>query len=187
MRLLVDQDAVIASWGDEFDDRLDSFGAGAANIPRTRDQQQWDLNAGRTEPEKRIIKKIMTEPGFYRRLKPISGAKQALKSALAAGHDVRIVSSPYISNPTCASDKIDWVVRHYGSQWASRLILTNDKTVVHGDFLIDDKPEVVGSMTPSWRHIVFGDYEYNQHVDGLRLRYWVDDFLGLLSELEEYL
>lgn len=187
MRLLVDMDAVIAHWGPEFDRCLDAFGADAAGIPRTANQEVWDLEAGRTDGEKAIIRQIMREPGFYTRLKPITGAKEALKSALAAGHDVRIVSSPFISNPTCASDKLAWITKHYGSHWASRLVLTNDKTVVHGDFLIDDKPEITGSMEPTWRHVIFGDYEYNQHANGLRMRWWIDDFVGYLNEMEEYL
>ena len=172
MRLLVDMDAVIAHWGAEFDRCLDVVGPLASGIPRTKDQQQWNLNEGRTAGEKIIIERIMTDPGFYTRLEPIEGAKQALKAAVKEGHDVRIVSAPYISNPTCASDKIDWIVRHYGSRWASRLILTNDKTVVHGDFLIDDKPTITGSMEPTWRHVVFGDYAYNKHVPGLRITAW---------------
>jgi 5'-nucleotidase len=181
MRLLVDMDAVIAHWGDWFDTWLDTYREAAANIPRTKDQQQWDLNHGRTADEKRIIKEIMTAPGFYRNIKPIPGAKQALKAALKAGHDVRIVSSPYISNPTCASDKIDWIVRHYGSRWASRLVLTNDKTVVRGDFLIDDKPEITGAMEPTWEHVVFGDYAYNRHVPGLRISAWSEHSIPTLE------
>lgn len=187
MRLLVDMDAVIAHWGAEFDRELDLAGPAAASIPRTADQPEWNLEAGRTDEERAIIRRIMREPGFYSRLAPIDGAKEALKSALAMGHDVRIVSSPFISNPTCASDKLDWIVRHYGSHWASRLVLTNDKTLVRGDFLIDDKPEITGSMEPTWRHVVFGDYEYNQHAYGLRLRWWIGDFVDYLNELEEYL
>lgn len=184
MRLLVDQDAVIAHWGAEFDRRLDSYGVGAAGIPRTKDQVQWDLNAGRTESEQRIIAQIMTEPGFYSRLEPIPGAREALKAALKAGHDVRIVSSPYISNPTCASDKLDWITRHYGSHWASRLVLTNDKTIVHGDFLIDDKPEITGSMKPSWRHVVFGDYAYNRHSSqSIRLSFWNESTIPDLEKI----
>jgi 5'-nucleotidase len=165
-------DGVIADWGPEFDRCLDAVGEAAAGIPRTANQEQWNLNEGRTAAERKIIEQVMTEPGFYRRLEPIAGAKEALKAAVKAGHDVRIVSAPYISNPTCASDKIDWIVRHYGSHWASRLILTNDKTVVNGDFLIDDKPEITGSMMPTWEHVVFGDYAYNRHVPGLRISQW---------------
>ncbi|MBT2484761.1 MULTISPECIES: 5' nucleotidase, NT5C type [unclassified Microbacterium] len=175
MRILVDMDAVIAHWGDEFDRCLDLAGDAAANIPRTAFQAQWDLTFGRTDAEKVLIEQIMTKPGFYSRLEPIPGAREALKAAVKAGHDVRIVSSPYISNPTCASDKLAWIMRHYGSHWASRLVLTNDKTIVHGDFLIDDKPKISGSMEPTWKHIVFGDYAYNRHVtDRARLHDWAE-------------
>lgn len=184
MRLLVDMDAVIAHWGAEFDKCLNVFGPVADGIPRTAHQQQWNLNEGRTAAERKIIEQVMIEPGFYRRLELIPGAKQALKAALKAavkaGHDVRIVSSPYISNPTCASDKLDWIARHYGSQWASRLILTNDKTVVHGDILVDDKPEVTGSMEPTWMHVLFGDYAYNRAVAGPRITEWSPETLDKL-------
>lgn len=172
-RILVDMDAVIAAWGDEFDQCLDCYGSEAAGIPRTKDQQQWNLKAGRTEREKAIIDQIMAEPHFYRDLQPIEGAKQALKSALAAGHDVRIVSTPDTSNPTCASDKLDWLVRHHGAEWAKRLILTADKTVIHGDILVDDKPIITGDMEPTWTHVVFGDYAYNRtSAAPIRMRSW---------------
>lgn len=183
MRLLVDMDAVIAHWGAEFDRSLDRIGVGTAGIPRTANQESWDLNKGRTPAEKKIIQQVMTEPGFYQRLEPITGAITALKRALKDGHDVRIVSAPYISNPTCASDKVDWIVRFYGSHWASRLILTNDKTVVHGDFLIDDKPEITGSMEPTWRHVVFGDYPYNRWNPGLRVKRWSSEVIPWLEGL----
>ncbi len=180
MRLLVDMDAVIAHWGAEYDRMLDLAGAAGAAIPRTENQEHWNLHTGRTEIEQGIIRLIMQEPGFYRRLEPIPGAKQALKAALKAGHDVRIVSSPFISNPTCASDKLDWIVRHYGSHWASRVVLTSDKTVVHGDILVDDKPEITGSMEPTWTHVLFGDYAYNRAATGPRITEWSPETLDKL-------
>lgn len=184
MRILVDQDDVIASWGPQFDRMLDTYGEAAAGIPRSSGQTNWNLNAGRTKAEKEIIEEIMVSDGFYRHLEPIAGAKSALKAALKAGHDVRIVSAPYISNPTCASDKMGWIVRYYGSHWGSRLVLTNDKTVVHGDLLIDDRPEISGSMTPTWQHVVFGNYAYNRHItDRHRLVDW-KGFNDLISKLE---
>ena len=184
MRILVDMDAVIAHWGDEFDRCLDGHGDAAIGIPRTAAQQDWDLNLGRTPAEREIIKTIMQEPGFYTRLRPIRGAKQALKAAVRAGHDVRIVSAPYISNPTCASDKIAWIVKHYGSHWASRLVLTNDKTIIHGDVLIDDKPVITGSMEPTWKHVIFGEYTYNQTSTAPhRLTAWTPGAIESLEEL----
>jgi 5'-nucleotidase len=172
MRILVDMDGVIADWGRAYGESLDLFGEEAANIPRHHEQTTFDLRAGRTDREKAIIGAVMIEPGFYSRLEPIPGAKAALKEMLKEGHDVRIVTSPWVSNPTCASDKLNWVVKHYGSHWASRVVITTDKTLVRGDVLIDDKPSVTGVDDPQWTHILF-DQPYNQDVNGrLRIRTW---------------
>ena len=149
-RILVDMDGVIADWGHAYGESLDMFGEDAANIPRHKDQRGFDLHAGRTDRERALIDAVMIEPGFYSRLRPIPGAKEALKGMVKAGHDVRIVTSPWVSNPTCASDKLNWVVKHYGSHWGPRVIITADKTLVRGDILIDDKPEIHGAAEPEW-------------------------------------
>lgn len=172
MRILVDLDGVLANWGAEYDRLLDLFDEAAAGIPRTANQVQWDLGHGRTAAEREIIHAVMTKPGFYRWLEPIRGAKEALNWAVEAGHDVRIVSTPDARNPTCASDKLAWVTQHYGVEWTKRLILTADKTVIHGDILIDDKSEITGSMEPTWEHVVFGDYAYNRKADRARMVAW---------------
>ncbi len=113
----------------------------------------------------------MVEPGFYARLQPIPGAKKALREIRDAGHDVWIVTSPWVSNPTCASDKLYWVAKKYGSHWASRVILTKDTTLVDGDYLINDKPEIKGSREPSWEHVLF-DQPYNRDVPKRRISNW---------------
>lgn len=170
-RILVDMDGVIADWGHAYGESLDLFGDEAANIPRHKDQRSFDLHAGRTDREKAIIGAVMIEPGFYSRLRPVKGAKEALKAMVEAGHDVRIVTSPWVSNPTCASDKLNWVVKHYGSHWGPRVIITADKTLVRGDILIDDKPEIHGDMEPEWEHVLF-DQPYNRDVHKRRMIDW---------------
>jgi 5'-nucleotidase len=165
-------DGVIADWGRAFNESMDLFGEQAAGIPRHEQQTTFDLHAGRTGRERAIIAAVMDEEGFYARLVPIPGAEQALKAMVKAGHDVRIVTSPWISNPTCASDKFNWVAKHYGSHWAARVILTADKTLVVGDFLIDDKPVIRGVAVPQWEHIIF-EQPYNLEVrDRRRLVDW---------------
>lgn len=174
MRVLVDMDGVIADWGHAYGESLDRYGAEGAGIPRHAEQRSFNLNEGRTEDEKVIIAAVMAEEGFYQRLRPIPGAKTALKAMAKAGHDVRICTSPWVSNPTCASDKLNWVAKHYGSHWAQRVIITTDKTLVHGDVLIDDKPNITGSTTPTWEHVLFTQ-PYNVGItDRRRLDRWAD-------------
>jgi len=171
MRILIDQDGVIADWGHAYGEALARYGDAAAAIPRHADQRSFNLNEGRTPAERAIIAAVMVEPGFYSNLRPIPGARSALRAMLKAGHDVRIVTSPWISNPTCASDKLNWVAKHYGDHWAQRVIITTDKTLVHGDCLVDDKPEVKGDLEPTWEHVLF-DQPYNRDVRKPRIREW---------------
>lgn len=48
------------------------------------------------------------------------------------------------------------------------MIVTKDKTLVHGDLLIDDKPRVTGTRSPAWQHVLY-DQPYNRHVDAQRM------------------
>lgn len=171
MRILVDQDGVIADWGGSgWNVGLDAYGEAAINIPRHADQRTFDLSHERTPDELQIIAEVMNNMD-YGALEPIRGAKTALRAMLRAGHDVRIVTSPWPSNPRCASAKIDWMVRHFGREWARRMVITMDKTLVRGDVLIDDKPEVKGDMVPEWEHIIFTQ-PYNTDRPNRRINRW---------------
>ena len=39
----------------------------------------------------------------------------------------------------CPAVEYAWVSEHLGAEWMKRLIITCDKTLIHGDLLIDDK------------------------------------------------
>lgn len=166
MRILVDQDGTIAEWGLGWNYHLSLYGEAAAGIPRHRDQRTFDLHAGRTAEEMSIIAEVM-DTLDYGSLRGIRGARTALRAMVRAGHDVRIVTTPWPTNVMCASDKIAWVIRRYGREWAKRVILTHDKTLIRGDILIDDKPQITGAMEPEWEHVYFTQ-PYNENETGKR-------------------
>lgn len=171
MIILVDMDDVVADWKSEYNRLLDIEDPNN-EIPRTPAQRTFDLFYKRSEKHQETILRVMNTSGFYRNLKPIDGAKQALNDMVASGHTVYLVSSPFPSNPTCASDKFDWVEDNYGPEWTKKLILTMDKTAVAGDVLIDDKPHIEGQLNPSWDHIVY-DQLWNRKVKNkLRMLDW---------------
>lgn len=171
MRIICDLDGVIANWGKQWDRYLDDI-TGTERIPRHHQQTTFDLKAGLDDDERKIVDDVMATPGFYADLEPINGAIEGLHYLDALGHDVTICTSPWIANPTCASDKLAWVRYHLGDDWAKRTVITFDKTIVRADFLIDDKPEVSGVMAPEWEHIVY-DQGYNRgELDKRRLMDW---------------
>lgn len=170
---LVDMDGVLADWGAAYDQGLDGYGIAAANIPRHADQRSFDLFSGLSENEARLVREVMAYLDYYA-LKPLPGAVNAVRSMLEYGHEVMICTSPWLSNADCIPDKIDWVLDHLGSGWEDRIIITKDKTIMLGDVLIDDKPNITGHATPTWTQVIF-DQPYNQERQDLpRLLTWDD-------------
>lgn len=115
-----------------------------------------------------IIEEITLRKGFYRNLEPIPGGREALEYLLSLGHDVRICTAPKRDYQNCVLEKMEWIEEHLGRTWTERTIITRDKTLVHGDILVDDKPNITGSRAPAWMQ-VFYDQPYNRAHNKPRL------------------
>lgn len=128
----------------------------------------WQNEEAFPKEHRDMIEAIALEPGFFENLKPIPGAIEAVRALAAAGHDVRICTSPKKIHTYCVPEKYNWIKEHLGQEFVERTIMTRDKTLTQGDILIDDKPVVTGSGQPRWEHIIF-DQPYNKHVSNRRL------------------
>lgn len=113
-------------------------------------------NSLKSDDDKSKLKALFVEAGFFRDMAPIPGAVAALHEMVELGFNVRLCSAPLSNSPACLAEKAAWVQQHLGPRWIDRLILTRDKTLVHGDMLIDDAPIAKGdSRIPSWQHVYF--------------------------------
>lgn len=114
------------------------------------------------------VEQIMTAQGFYRDLPVIPGALEAIRALQALGHQIAICTSPHSANRFCVQEKLEWVEEHLGSDFVRKVIIAKDKTLVHGDVLIDDRPEVTGICQPTWQHVLY-DQPYNRLSTAPRL------------------
>lgn len=48
------------------------------------------------------------------------------------------------SHLLCVYVQYAWVEKHLGHEFLEQVILTRDKTLITGDILIDDKPDILG-------------------------------------------
>jgi len=76
--------------------------------------------------------------GFFRNLKPISGAIQAVQ-LLRSKFDIYILTSSSIKNPLCYTEKMLWIQDNFDDEMVKRLIISKHKHLNKGDFLIDDR------------------------------------------------
>jgi len=131
------------------------------------------------EELKALVDEIYWEPGFFRDMEIVPGATEALAEMRAMGFDVFLCSSPLRRYRHCVLEKYEWVEMNLGSEWTQRVILTRDKTLVQGDFLIDDKPNITGvEANPAWEHILY-DRPYNRGINKRRVTWanWKDALL----------
>lgn len=77
-------------------------------------------------------------PGLFANPEPIQGAVDAFKR-LCNKYDVYILSTAPWGNPSAWSDKRLWVERYLGKDAYKRLILSHNKHLCAGDYLIDDR------------------------------------------------
>jgi len=163
--VLIDMDGVLA----DFEGRVVE-GLAQRGYEPLEPSRRVSFKMGDDYPERvrSTIYEICRSPGFFRSLKPIEGAVESVHEIEAAGYHVAICTSPLTSSPTGMQEKHEWASEHLGDEYRSRIVITKDKTLVHGRWLIDDRPEVEGMHQPSWEHILF-DQPYNR-TDATRRR-----------------
>jgi 5'-nucleotidase len=178
--LLVDMDGVIADFETEFYERWrrrypDEY------IVEPDARRGWNMELQYPEHLRTQVRDVYMEPGFFSSLKPVAGALEALNVAAAAGFDVRVCTAPMKHHRTCAQEKIGWLHDHLGSDFAHRAIITRDKTLIHGLFLLDDRQIIEGvNQRPTWRHIIFDTIYNREPVLAHEKRWTWEDFRGFV-------
>lgn len=169
MIVLVDMDGVIAdveegfynSWRNRYPERI---GIPPKDRTTHKPQDQYPKEYFRE------VRALFEEKGFYSGVPEVEGAGLALREMSTSGLDVYICSSP-LSEYSFVAEKYFWIGSHLGEEWMRRTILVKDKTLVRGDVLIDDKPQVSGFLEPTWEHVLY-DQPYNRGVVGKRRLTW---------------
>ena len=81
---------------------------------------------------------LFSHPTAYKDLEPIEGAIDAFHK-LNSKYEVYILSTPAWSNPASYTEKRLWVEKHLGPPSKKKLILSHNKGLLIGDYLVDDR------------------------------------------------
>lgn len=96
--------------------------------------------------------------GYFTNLPLIDGAVESLQ-VLSEHYELYFLSTPQWSNPLCWMEKRIWVEDNFGELMFKRLILTHNKGLLKGHFLIDDRT-AHGVDTFEGEHIHFGTEKF---------------------------
>ena len=170
MIILVDMDGVLADFEGGFLKKWQEEYPGEFSVP-IAERKHFYISQDYPEEFKSKIYRIYGQPEFFLGLSPVAGAVAGVQEMVSAGHDVRICSAPITEYRYCVAEKYEWIERHLGFDFTKRVILTKDKTLVRGDYLIDDRPEIKGAYAPEWKQVLF-DAPYNRAVSGIPRMTW---------------
>ncbi len=170
MIILIDMDDVLADFDREFLNVWKKKYPGKFYIPlekRSLFYMKDQYPPGVWE----LVREVYTSPGFIRSLPAVPGGAEAINELSERGFDVFICTSPLSNYENCVLEKYEWVDEHLGRDWTEKLILTRDKTLIKGEILLDDRPEVKGAAAPEWEHVLF-DRPYNRNIKSKRRLTW---------------
>ena len=115
------------------------------------------------------------EYGFYASFTPMSGAVEAVKWLLKSEvFDPYILTAPSVMNPMSYTEKRVWVEQHLGMEMVERLIISPNKSLLKGDYLIDDNISGRGQEGFEGQIFQFGSSEF-------------PDWASVLMRLTKYL
>jgi len=97
-------------------------------------------------------------PGLFSLMHPLDGAIEAYVT-LSNRYDSYILSTAPWGNISAWSDKAAWVQTHLGEAAKKRLILSHNKHLNMGDYLIDDRT-ANGAGKFTGEHIHFGTEKF---------------------------
>lgn len=115
---------------------------------------------------------IMYNKGFFRGLPPLEGAIESVKKLInCSKYDVYIATRPVAKSPCSYSEKVEWI-REYIPELLEKIVMTQNKGLLIGDYLIDD--------TMSYGSVFDGEFiHFKRHIDSKTM--WnriIDDLIG---------
>ena len=117
---------------------------------------QSGINRITKEEKKQYEGHLDDVPGIFSLMDPIPGAIEAIHQ-LARHFELYILSTAPWKNPSAWTDKVLWIQKYFGDEKDSifykKIIITHQKNMVMGDFLVDDRDKGgVREFRGEWIH-----------------------------------
>ncbi|MBA4032087.1 MAG: hypothetical protein C0478_14520 [Planctomyces sp.] len=106
-----------------------------------------------------LIQFPQSVPGFFLNLPPKPGAVEAVNE-LRLMCDLFVLSAPSTRNPHSYTEKRLWIEHHFDYDITKHLILSPNKGLLKGDYLVDDRPNGKGQDLFEGELILFGSQRF---------------------------
>lgn len=128
-------DEVLADWVGAI---LERFNAVEGTSFGREDVNMWRMEDTLGPRSNYFIDMTMRDTHFYSSLRPIPGAVEGVRSLIADGHDVVIVTSVPMSAPIAFDGKVHWLREHIPEFPLANFVAAKRKSLIDADVLVDD-------------------------------------------------
>lgn len=153
--LLLDMDGPLADFDGLFWDRCMEAGYTMDVEGRHQQAARFFTEHMPDVHEREAARAWVDGPGWFDQLPVTEGAQEAVEQLLRwPGLDVWVCTKPIHYHATQRDEKATWLRRHF-PDLVPRLIIAGDKSMVRGDYLLDDAPEMDHAAVATWKPILF--------------------------------
>ena len=141
-------------------------------------------NKGQDNPHRAAAEVLrrMQLPGFCAELQPFPGAQEAVQR-IERAYTCVIATTPCWAFEHWTAERLQWVQRHLALP-ARRVVFLENKEMLRGAFLLDDRPETVKAWAtvnrctnPATSPAMLWSTYFNKEAEGLRrMSTWADVF-----------
>lgn len=97
--------------------------------------------------------------GFFLALEPLPDAIDIV-NRLRSDFDVYVLTAPSTRNPHSYTEKRLWIEKHFDYEFTKKLIISPNKALLKGDYLVDDYAEGKGQDGFEGTLVHFGTSEF---------------------------
>ncbi len=163
-RIIVDMDGVLADTYVKFIDRYEAAFGRRPTREELLGRKVYDLEGAA------YIRNAMHEEGFFRDLAVLPGAVEVMQE-LYEKHEVYIVSTASEFKHSYR-DKWEWLAEHFPFIHFSRIVFCGNKSIVTGDYMIDDK---VGNLAGfGGKGLLFDALDNHHDEEYQRVHNWAE-------------
>ena len=178
MTILVDLDDTITDlltpWLDTLNDKY------RLSVCR-EDVKEWDMKKTFPLLTYDEIFEPLKDRALWRNVRPLPGAREYLEKLILRGHKIYIVTTSHYT--TIEAKLEECLFRYFPFIGYEQVVITNDKSIIRGDILIDDNPD---NLTSGMHWGILLDAPYNRGFDTykygvLRVKCWKEIYEAILS------
>ena len=152
-----------------------------------RERTFWEITENYDPEYTETIRSFWYEPGFFLSLEPMPGSIESTEWMIEKGYAVTFCTTPvYSDDPRvvsrCVQEKREYLYETYkhivNPDWfftprsPIQFVDAYDKTIINGHVLIDDKPDVAGRNSSTWKHLLFSEeYPFSEGVVVTRINW----------------